>query len=323
MPYVIDSMPQHDHPLDPETEGEAGMDLGVVASIGQHLRVDDSRPEDLQPAGFLAHSAAAAAAEIAVDVDLDAGLGEGEVAAPEDHAAVRSEELVHELFQDALQVGHRDTRSHRQSLNLVELDLAAPGDLLVAVHGAGQQDPDRLGGKSPHRPDLAGGGVGSEPHVLADVEGVLHIAGGVMRRNVQHLEIVLVGLYVRRFPDLEAHSLEDAADLFKDGVDRVHAALPPGRARQGGVLSLRGDLLVELRLLDALLAFLQQAFEFLVEGIDLSVGGLFVLWILEFADLLQQRFNLAFAGEVEVLPFIQFDEGGGGLEILERLGFKF
>ena len=43
MPYVIDSMPQHDHPFDSETEGEAGMDLGLSQDPEESFRIFQGR----------------------------------------------------------------------------------------------------------------------------------------------------------------------------------------------------------------------------------------------------------------------------------------
>src|SRR5579883_1946755 len=57
---VVDAVAQQREALDAESPREAGVAFRIVADAGQHLRVHHARPQHLDPAGALAHAAAAA-----------------------------------------------------------------------------------------------------------------------------------------------------------------------------------------------------------------------------------------------------------------------
>ena len=105
----------------------------------------------------------------------------------------------------------------QQALDLVEHRRV--GDVAVApVGAAGRDDPERrLAGQ--HGADLHRARVGAQqqrPAVLLglEVEGVEHLPGRMLRRDVERLEIVPVVLDVRTFGDGEAHVGEDRDDLL-------------------------------------------------------------------------------------------------------------
>ena len=56
------------------------------------------------------------------------------------------------------------------------------------------------------------------------VERVLHVARGMIRRHVERFEVVEVVFDFRPFEDLVAHAREDVFDLLADAHQRVHAA---------------------------------------------------------------------------------------------------
>ena len=129
----------------------------------------------------------------------------------------------------ALQVGHGDVPADRQALDLVELDLRAGRDLLVAVAHAGQDDADRLRAALAHDVDLAGRGVRAQQDARRRrVERVPHVAGRVVRRHVQELEVHLVVFDLRTAVDLEAHVREDLADPPQHLRAGVQPTLGPG-----------------------------------------------------------------------------------------------
>ena len=65
------------------------------------------------------------------------------------------------------------------------------------------------------------------------VEGVEHLPGRMLGRDVERLEIVPVVLDVRAFGHGEAHVGEDRDDLLGGLADRVDAALAAARAPAG------------------------------------------------------------------------------------------
>src|SRR4051794_914095 len=155
-PDVRQPVAEQRDPLEPEPEREARHLLGVVA-VGAdelvQLRVDHPRAAHLDPAGVLAHGAAAPVAEEARDVRLDRRLGEGEEVRAEADGAVGPEERAHEREQRPLQVGERDPAVDGEPLDLVEGRRVRRVDRVAAVDAAGRDHVD--GRVAPlHRPHL-------------------------------------------------------------------------------------------------------------------------------------------------------------------------
>ena len=161
--------------------------------------------------------------------------------------ALLPEQAPGQVGERAFQVAEGDAGADRQPFDLVELGLVAGVGLLVAVAHAGQDDAHRGrvlrvgGGSFLHGVDLAGGGVGAHhDRVVAafagfDEVGILHVAGRVPDREVEQLEVVLVGLDLARAVDLEAHLAEDAVELAQDL--RIGVQAPVRQRRPGRVTS--------------------------------------------------------------------------------------
>lgn len=71
-----------------------------------------------------------------------------------------------------------------------------------------------------HGADLDGGGLGSQYEAavflfvfVGDEEGVLHVARGVVSRDVESFEVVVFGFYFGAVHDGEAHVGEDVFDF--------------------------------------------------------------------------------------------------------------
>jgi len=133
-------------------------------------------------------------------------------------------------------VGHGDSVTHRQELELVEHHLAARRHLLVAVDLAGQQHAQGLGRVAAHGVDLAGRGVGAQQYGRClrrhlDIKRVLHIARRVVGREVELPEVQLIQLDLGALPDLEAHLGEDSLDLAQHLGGQVQ--VPEGRRVAG------------------------------------------------------------------------------------------
>ena len=60
-----------------------------------------------------------------------------------------------------------------------------------------------------------------QQHPAVDVEGVLHVARRMMRREVERGEVVEVVLDILGHRDFEAHRLEDGEHLLEDVGDRM------------------------------------------------------------------------------------------------------
>ena len=181
-----------------------------------------------------------AAADEALDVEGHGRLGERVVAGPEAGRARRPEHGVGELVEQAAQVGQRGALVDHQALDLEELEAVAGVDRLVAEAAAGHQGADGRR-RGAHDPDLAPGEVWVRSRSRLACR---RVAGRVARRacptgrarvvgrDVERLEVELVGLDLRALVDHEAELAEDARDLalrLAEGVQRA-ARAGAGRA---------------------------------------------------------------------------------------------
>ena len=230
---VVDAVLEHGDPLDADAEGDARVDLGVDVAVAQHLLVDDAAAQNFDPAGVLAEAAALAVAFKAADVHLDAGLGEGEVGRAQAGAHLAAEQPLDEHVQHALQVAQGDALVHHKALHLVEHG-AVGGVRVGAEHPAGHQHLD--GGLfGVHGADLAGGGLGAQQQLVGQVEGVLHIPGGMVLGHVQAGKAVVVVLDLGALVNFKAHARKGVDDLVAHQRQRVQPAGGAGLGRQGDV----------------------------------------------------------------------------------------
>ena len=213
--------------------------LRVDAAVLQHLGVDHAGAEDLEPAGLLAGAAALAvlpaapAADRAGDVDLGPRLDEREVARAEARPGPGPEVGAGEGGQRALEIREGDALADAEPLDLVEhgrVGLVVVG----AVDAPRADDADGRRPRAQHGADLHRRGVGAQQDLplrpplpqrgRVDVEGVLHVPGGVIGRDVERLEVVPVELDLRPGGDLVAEAGEDGGDLVGGPGERVPVA---------------------------------------------------------------------------------------------------
>ena len=141
-----------------------------------------------------------------------------------------------ELEEGAFKVGEGYPFVDGEALHLEEDALVGGVRGLVAVHAAGNHNPN---GRLPalHHPYLHGRGVGAEEHrafallvFVVDPEGVPHVPGGVALGDIQRLEVVVVPLHLRPLHHLKPHAAEGPAYLPEHLSSRVQAAELDGMA---------------------------------------------------------------------------------------------
>src|SRR5207249_2735378 len=88
---VGDVVLEHYQPVQPGTEGEAGIVVGVDTAVAEHLRMDHPGPQDLQPAA-LAAAATRAPANSARHRRRNARFRKGEVIADDADAPIGTEQ---------------------------------------------------------------------------------------------------------------------------------------------------------------------------------------------------------------------------------------
>ena len=162
------------------------------------------------------------------------------------------------MVQGLLQVGERDILVDVETLDLMEDAVGAGRDGFVAEHTARSDDADgRLVGL--HHADLHARGVGAQQHIrclvdiglLADEEGVLHVAGGMVEREVQGREHMVVVLNLGTFGDGEAEVREDLVDVAAHDGQRVTGTLHVGGGHahvEAGIVAMLALELLQLLL---------------------------------------------------------------------------
>ena len=149
-------------------------------------------------------------------------------------------------------------RPMARPFDLVEHHLRARGDIFLAVDFARQDDADRFRRILAHGVNLPRAGLRAQDQVLLRrEERILHVARRMAGREVEQAEVVVVGLYLGRIVDLEAHLLQDVDDLADRLVGRVelaHQRPPPGHRH---VDAFCGQRRIHLGLCQRRLPFLQ------------------------------------------------------------------
>src|SRR5262244_1574419 len=242
---VVNLVLENGHPLHAHAEGPARDLLGIVAHVAQDVGVHHAGAQNLDPASMLAEPAARAAALEAEHVHLRGRFREGEERGTEAYARARPEHLAGEVIQGPLEIGHGDVAIHGEAFDLVEHGRVGGVGEVVPEDFAGADDahgrPLRL-----HGADLHGRGVGAQHDVRGHMEGVLHVARGMVVGKVERAEVVVVRLHLGPLRHGEAEPLEDGDDLVLHADDRMHGARRGEPAGQGEIDVARGEGLAML-----------------------------------------------------------------------------
>src|SRR3954454_12415784 len=229
-PQVGHAVLERGDALDAHPPGEALVALGVVAvlaHVAEDVGIHLAGAQQLDPALALAQRAARAVAQEPVraveagDVELDAGLGEREEVGTQADVAVVAEDRLRERLQRAREVGQRDVLVDREALDLVELRRVR-AVVVAPVRASGDDDVQRRRVQL-HDARLHRRGVRAQDDVVGHVEGVGLLAGRVLRRVVERVEVVVDQLGLRPLHDAEAEAHEDVLDLAAGGRDQMQA----------------------------------------------------------------------------------------------------
>ena len=209
------------------------------------------------------------------------------------------------------------------------------------VDPARADDPDRRLAKPEHGPDLHRRGVGPKQHAarpdavaergLLQVEGVLHVAGGVVGRDVERLEVVGVELDLGPARHRVAEPAEDGGDLLGGAGDGVAVAARPLRApRERDIDGASPELRLERPRLEPRPPLPEQPLDLVAHPVgDLTDLGAHLGDELPHAsEHLRQLALLAQEADPEVLEGLVVDRGADGtagarrqrLELLDEVG---
>ena len=206
------------------------------------------------------------AAHTAGNVGFGAGFRKREEARAETDAGVGTEHFTHKRGKRPAQIGHGHVLVHEQAFDLME-HRRVRDVRVAAVDASGRNHGDgRL--LLEHGPHLKRGRMRTQHDAVGYVQGILHVARGVFRRNVQRFKAVVIRLHFRTGHDVVAKPLEDGADFFHHHGHRMQRTAPRQTAGQARVKACQcGGLfgVVESRLL---------GFELSCQAFLHPVGGL-------------------------------------------------
>ena len=228
---ILDHVLEVGDALNSHTKGVAGVHFAVDATQVEHVGVDHAAAQNLDPACVLAEATALAATQHARNIHLGAGLGEREIAWAKAYLCVGAKELLGKIEQHLLKVGKRHVLVDIETFDLVKEAVGAGCDGFVAIDAAGADDADgRL--RALHHARLHRAGVAAQHNVaghvaalvLADEEGVLHVAGGMVGRKVERGEHVQVVFYLGAIGQGESLACENVDDVLAHSGDGVASA---------------------------------------------------------------------------------------------------
>ena len=112
--------------------------------------------------------------------------------------------------------------------------MGAGADVFIAVDGSGSDDPDGRGIFF-HDAELGVGSVGAEEHFSIDVEGVLHLAGRMVGREIESFVVVPIRIHIWAVLDGKAHAREDRDDFIEERGQGMLSSHEPAAAWEGDI----------------------------------------------------------------------------------------
>src|SRR4029079_15002683 len=232
-----------------------------------------------------------------------------------------------EADERALQVGERHPFADDEPLDLREHRRVREVEPVAPIHTSRRDQPERRlvrlhvaelhAGRARAQQRRRASAVGGA-HRRLQVERVLHVARGVLRRHVERFEVVVVVLELGALGDEEAEAQEDRLDALAQQRERMAMAderRPPGQRHVDGVAggTLRGGLRQPLVQLGTNLLFERVGF---APERGPAIGG-------RRRDVLEQRRQqAALARQVAILQRAQVRLADGGRRFAVELLFE-
>ena len=135
-------------------------------------------------------------------------------------------------------MGHADALAHHKPLDLMEHGRV--GNVAVATVDLAGGDHSQRRLARQHGAGLHGRGVRAHEHLFGNIQGILHVAGGVFGRHVESFKIVVVDFHFGAGGHVKAQALKNLADFFGHQGGGVQAAAPGRATRHRGVKTAQG-----------------------------------------------------------------------------------
>src|SRR5689334_16848148 len=195
--------------------------------------MNHARSENFHPSCVLAARASSAVAELALDIHFSRWLGEWKEARTESCFCF-SKETIREIHQRGFQVDEADSFVDGESFYLCEHRRVRCVEEIAAIRIARSEDSNRRLVRL-QRADLNRRRMRSQKRRVTQVDRVVHIQRGVIRREIERSEVVPVAFSLRAERDSKAKLAEDVLDLFDHDGDGMSPAFPAAAGRHSEI----------------------------------------------------------------------------------------
>ena len=198
--------------------------------------MDHSRAAKLDPAGAFARAAsfafefAGAVAFEAREIEFRRRLGKREVGRPKTRDRIVAEHSLEPFGDGAFEMGHRDAFVDAETFELMKHRRVRHVRRVAAKNLTRCENAERHAAAF-HRADLYGRCLRSKSKPVGRIKRVLRFAGRMSLRNIQSVEIVIIGLDLAVILDRVTHRNENVLDLLPQNRDRMQ--MPGSRTAAG------------------------------------------------------------------------------------------
>lgn len=181
--------------------------------------MDHAGPHKFDPAGAFAGFAAFAITKEAREVQFETGFHKREISWAEAYFYRFSEEAAEKFSHDSFEVAEGNVFVDEEAFHLIECGVVGGVGGFVAEYSS-RDDQSQWRAVFFHAADLDRRGVRAQNHsstifirFILNEKSVLHVAGGVIGRDVQSFKIVIFRFDFRTVGDHETHLIENAFDF--------------------------------------------------------------------------------------------------------------
>ena len=224
-------------------------------------------------------------------------------------------------FHEIEQVRHRNVAVDHHAFELIEGVLVGRIHALVAEHAAGRDHAQRQ--PQPfHAAHLHRRSVGAQQVAAFEPKRVLHVARGMLRGNVQGIEVVILVFHLRPVQHGETERSKQLFELPLDARDGVQVAAPRRRSGQGQVEPFSRQTRAGGGPVELAFAEIEFGFQLPLGAVqNLPKGG--TLGRRQLADFLLRQGERAFAAEHLYPHRFQLFLGAGRVYPRQGTGFQF
>ncbi len=219
--HIRDAVFDHDETVESESEGESCVFIGVDSSFAKHIWMHESCTHELDPTRAFTYLTSRSTAEWTREIYLYSWLHEWEISWTHTDRDFSTEYIREHGSKRILQVRECDIAINNHSLYLIKCVLVGCIYILITEHSPRD---DCLDGSSFgfHEDILHARCLGGE-HISCSLkpECILHITGWMGFRDIERVEIPVLGCHFARLVTIESHTFETVLDLHEGSCNRM------------------------------------------------------------------------------------------------------